>query len=157
MHLHVIDDGRRYWQRSIALVCDIIPPLELTNGYWCVGLLDFTTYNSIPNIIDRRNNVFPVQLGNEWKFIKFAMSAYEVNDIESYLKKTVKGKILSLRLNNNTLKCELHCSVNVDFSRSQHKIGRMLEFTRNTMLERIKRTRRSALKRDQGEYDKNKV
>ena len=45
---------------AAALVCDFFPPLELTNGEWYVGLLDFTTYNSIPNVIEGKNNVFPV-------------------------------------------------------------------------------------------------
>lgn len=122
-----------------ALVCNFFPPLELMENDWYVGLLDFTTYNSIPNIIDGKNNVFPVQAGNEWKFIKLPTGAYEINDIESYLKKTLKGKTLSLRPNNNTLKCELYCSANVDFSRSQHTIGRILGFTENKLLEAYKK------------------
>ena len=46
-----------------ALVCDFFPPLELTAGEWYSGLLDLTTYNSIPNVESGRNNVFPALMG----------------------------------------------------------------------------------------------
>lgn len=39
---------------------------------------------------------------------------HEIDDTETYQKKMLKGKILSLRLNNNTLKCKIYCSVKVE-------------------------------------------
>lgn len=117
-----------------ALVCEFFPPLELTGGEWYVGLLDFTTYNSIPNIIEEKNNVFPVQDGNEWRFIKLPTGAYEIEDIEAFLKKALPNKMMSLRPNNTTLKCELYCSLNIQFNQSpSNNIGRMLGFTENKL------------------------
>lgn len=39
---------------------------------------------------------------------------------------------------NNTLKCKLRCSLNVDFWRLTHSVGRMLGFTENKLLETYK-------------------
>lgn len=63
---------------------------------------------------------------------------YEIDDIESYLMKASTGKILSLQPNNKTVKCKLYCPLNVDFSQSQHIIGRVLGFTDNQLLEAYK-------------------
>jgi hypothetical protein len=117
-----------------ALMCHFFPPLELTDGEWYVGLLDFTTYNSIPNIVDGKNNEFPVYDGTEWKHIKLPTGAYEIDDIERYLKKTLGENKISLRPNNNTLKCELLCQYNVDFARTPYSIGRMLGFKTKQVL-----------------------
>jgi hypothetical protein len=117
-----------------ALSCDFFPPLELTDGEWCVGLLDFTTYNSIPNVVEGKNNVFPVQDGNNWNHIKLPTGAYEIDDIEAYLKKSLGETRISIRPNNNTLKCELYSAFTVDFAQSDHDIGRMLGFTKKAPL-----------------------
>ena len=110
-----------------ALTCDFFPPHELTEGDWYAGLLDFTTYNSIPNVVEGKNNVFPVLLGNEWQSIRIPTGAYENEDIGTYLKKAVgTDRALSLRPNNNTVKCKLFCSYDVDFTRSEHSISPML-------------------------------
>lgn len=120
-----------------ALVCTFFPQLELNgDGDWYVGLLDFTTYNSIPNVVDGKNNEFPVQKGDEWTTIKLPTGAYEIDDIEAYLKHHLSpANKITLRPNNNTLQCELSSSLNVDFSRSQHSIGPMLGFIDTTVLE----------------------
>ena len=120
-----------------ALVCDFFPPLELTDGEWYAGLLDFTTYNSIPNVESGRNNVFPVLKGprKTLELIKIPTGAYEISDIETYLKKELSDPKFTLRPNNNTLKCELYCSYEIDFERTEHGIGTMLGFSKNRKLE----------------------
>ena len=123
---------------SSALVSNFFPPIALTGeGEWYVGLLDFTTYNTIPNVIDGKNNEFPVRLESNggWKTIKLPTGAYEIDNIERYLKKELGGGNISLRPNNNTLKCELFCKYNVDFGQSPNTIGRMLGFTKTRTLE----------------------
>ena len=121
-----------------ALVCDFFPPLELTDGEWYVGLLDFTTYNSIPNIVEGKNNVFPLQKGREWIHVELPTGAYEIEDIEMYLKKVFLTHTASIVLqpNNNTLKCELKSNVNIDFSQSDHSIGPLLGFTEKRLLQK---------------------
>ena len=97
---------------AAALVCDFFPPLELTNGEWYVGLLDFTTYNSIPNVIEGKNNVFPVlRDGTTWDLITLPTGAYEIGDIEAFLKKQLGDSNISLRPNNNTPVSYTHLSL----------------------------------------------
>lgn len=121
---------------AAALVCDFFPPLELTNGEWYVGLLDFTTYNSIPNVVEGKNNVFPVRRdGTTWDLITLPTGAYEIGDIEAFLKKQLGDAKISLRPNNNTLKCELTCALDIDFQQTSYGIGDMLGFKEKRVLE----------------------
>lgn len=119
---------------SANLVCNFFPPLELY-GDWYIGLMDFTTYNSIPNVIEGKNNEFRVQVDDTWKSVNLPTGAYEISDIETYLKKSLGEKTISLRPNNNTLKCEIYCTYNIDFSHSSNTIGRMLGFKKKQVLE----------------------
>ena len=122
---------------SANLVCNFFPPLELT-GEWYVGLLDFTTYNSIPNVNEGKNNKFPVHINDTWTDVRLPTGAYEIDDIERYLKKVLGDKKISLRPNNSTLKCELTCKYTVDFSRKPNTIGPMLGFKAAKSLEAYK-------------------
>lgn len=122
---------------SANLVCNFFPPLELY-GDWYIGLMDFTTYNSIPNVIEGKNNKFPVQINDTWTDIKLPTGTYEITDIEAYLKKQLGDKAISLHPNNNTLKCELFCKYNIDFAHSSDTIGRMLGFKNVRVLEAYK-------------------
>lgn len=119
-----------------ALVCDFFPPLELTDNEWYAGLLDFTTYNSIPNVVEGKNNVFPVlKNGETWDSINLPTGAYEISDIEGYLKHRLGDSKISLRANNNTLKCELTCAFDIDFQQTTASIGDILGFKKKRVLE----------------------
>ena len=120
-----------------ALVCDVFPPLELTDGECYAGMLDFTTYNSIPNVESGRNDVFPVLKGprKTLELVKIPTGVYEISDIEMYLKKALLDPKFALRPNNNTLKCELYCSYEIDFGSTEHTIGTMLGFSKKRKLE----------------------
>lgn len=120
---------------SANLVCNFFPPLELYGGDWYVGLMDFTTYNSIPNIIEGKNNILPVLVDDVWKNVNLPTGTYEITDIETYVNKQL-GKAISLRPNNNTLKCELYSKYKIDFTQSpNNNIGRMLGFKNKQVLE----------------------
>lgn len=118
-----------------ALVSNFFPPLELTDGEWYAGLLDFTTYNSIPNVESGKNNVFPIIKGTDEILIEIPTGAYEIDDIETYLKKALGDRKFSLRPNNNTLQCEIYCSFDIDFKLSDQNMGEMLGFKTKTKLE----------------------
>lgn len=65
-----------------VLKCDIFPPIELNNNEkWELGLIDFMTYNSIPNI-EGVNNV--LYFGNNEK-IELPTGSVEVSDISTYV------------------------------------------------------------------------
>lgn len=90
-------------------------PIDVSSGEWEMGLIELTTYNSIPNIETGKNDKLYYGDG---KVISVPEGSYEIEDLEkniiSQLPKTVK---FSLKPNNNTLKSELFCSEKIDFSK----------------------------------------
>lgn len=109
-----------------TLAAEYFPPLELAGDYVC-GLVDFQTYNSIPNI-DERNNLFHYGDG---KVIAIPTGSYEIDDISNYLQKEL-GSSLILKANNNTLKCEIKGLFNINFEK-ERSIGSLLGFTKRTL------------------------
>lgn len=86
-----------------VLQANFLPEITLDpNSKYCCGLLDFTTYNSIPNIIAGKNNEFKFKykveekktvsgktttiLVPKEKTISLPAGSYEVEDILKYLK-----------------------------------------------------------------------
>lgn len=156
------------------LKTDYYPPIELDGEYVC-GLIDFQTYNTIPNV-DNSNNCFHFgngsgkELNNEdvaklnienqktflssadfenqiihgvtvpvlrhnslyydIEVIEIPMGSYEIDDIYDILKKNFDSYNIKfdLRINKNTLKCQLLCSQPIDFRR-ENSIGSLLGFS----------------------------
>lgn len=97
-----------------VLRADFFPEITLdTNAQYCCGLLDFTSYNSIPNITAGENNVFKFKYtakekkkdskGKETtanvskeKSIALSTGAYEVDDILKYLKQELAAISINL-------------------------------------------------------------
>lgn len=63
---------------------DIFPPLTLEDGNWEIGLVDFMTYNNIPNVEEGRNNL--IYFGEEGKKIAIPAGAYEMEDLHLVIK-----------------------------------------------------------------------
>lgn len=105
----------------------MFPPIELGNGDdWEIGLVNLCTYNSIPNVEKGENDLFIFD-GEE---IVIPEGSYEISDIERYIKSKIKKKIgqgVSIIANNNTLKCEIKTTGEIDFTKP-NSIGRMLGF-----------------------------
>lgn len=57
-----------------------------------------------------RGSEVPIQEGDAWKIIVLLTDAYEVDNIDAYLKRVLVGNKIILRPSNKTLKCELSCS-----------------------------------------------
>lgn len=108
--------------KDSSLTTNYSPTLELRGEYEC-GLLYFSTFNSIPNI-DERNNKF--YYGSN-KVIVIPEGSYEFQDICDFLKSNIKGAALRMTCNNNTLKTNIFCSEDVNFSKSD-SIGKTLGF-----------------------------
>lgn len=104
---------------SSLLQASYMPPIVLV-GDWTIGLVDFHTYNSIPNV-DETNNVIvvgdhPVQIPE---------GTYELEEINETVNsilrnrqkdKSSKVNFINIRGNNNTLKCEIESPFEVDLS-----------------------------------------
>uniref|UniRef100_A0A6P7GKR8 Uncharacterized protein LOC114337999 n=1 Tax=Diabrotica virgifera virgifera TaxID=50390 RepID=A0A6P7GKR8_DIAVI len=152
-------------ERESVLSTKIYPPIILNeNEQYVLGLIDFMTYNTIPNI-DQTNNKFYIN-GHD---ITIPHGAYEVDDLSKYLTEKITelelkldqtpGKddteidkniiqkplqgvksvakkhhhseqptSLEMRINNNTLKCEIKSNKVIHFEKP-HTIASLLGFT----------------------------
>lgn len=100
---------------SSVLRADFFPEITLDpNANYCCALLDFTTYNSVPNIIEGENNQFKFNyptVNKKWNqqskkydmndvmkqvTISLPTGAYEVEDILKYLKWELNAHKISL-------------------------------------------------------------
>lgn len=81
--------------KSSVLHADFFPHITLDPDSGCCGLLDFTSYNSIPNITRGKNSEFiyqkdaaaaAINASVKNKIISLPTGAYEVEDILKYLK-----------------------------------------------------------------------
>lgn len=100
--------------KSSVLRADFFPEIILDpNAEYCCALLDFTTYNSIPNIIEGQNNEFKcnykvqekkkdkkgkmvsIDVAKE-KTVSLPTGMYEVDDILKYLKTDLSAGKVSL-------------------------------------------------------------
>lgn len=111
---------------SSTLVGEYFPPIELPTKYVC-GLIDFVTFNSIPNV-DVYNNLF--HIGDH--VITIPVGSYELEDIDFFLNSSLRDLDKSIGLiieaNNNTLKTEITTSMDIDFSQP-NSIGKLLGFS----------------------------
>lgn len=122
---------------SSILTADYFPPIELSKNldYEC-GLVDFQTYNSIPNI-DKTNNLFLI--GDE--VVQFPTGAYEITHINKYISQTLhenkRDYNFSLSVNNNTLQCLMSANEPI-FLNVENSIGSLLGFSKRILMPKIR-------------------
>lgn len=120
-------------QRSSVLSAKIYPPIILNeNNNYAIGLVNFVSYNSIPNV-DSTNNVFHY---DDNKTIILPEGTYEIRDIDNYIRFYIENEvseeeeeppIIHISSNRNTLKCEVKSNKQIDF-RKPNNIGSLLGF-----------------------------
>lgn len=116
------------------LCANFFPPIILNQNYEC-GLIDFETYNSIPNI-DNTNNLFHI----DDKVIILPTGSYEIDDISKYIEEQLQfynKYSLILRPNNNTLQSEIKSSHTIYFNK-KNSIGSLLGFSKRILEPNIK-------------------
>lgn len=84
--------------------CNIFPTFEVNDGNYVIGLVDFATYNSIPNIEKGINDKF--YYGSH--VITLDEGSYEIE--KHLIENLACGVSLSIRANNNTLNAEIKFS-----------------------------------------------
>lgn len=115
---------------SSVLSCNFNPPIYLDDDKsYFLGLADFETFMSIPNIEEGKND--KLYIGD--KIITIPEGTYDISDISKYLKIQIKNLFkddetdFSLKPNVNTLKCFIYCNKRIDFTKKD-SIGKLLGF-----------------------------
>lgn len=118
---------------SSVLQADFFPEIELDpNSEYCCALLDFTSYNSIPNVIEGKNNVFSftakdrvkTKVGgkdvvkeapnSKEKTIKLPTGAYEAVEILSYIKSQLAAYSINLTYEISVATSKVKISFDID-------------------------------------------
>lgn len=128
------------------LQAEYFPSIDLSDGEYVCGLVNFQTFHSIPNV-DQKNNLFffgrDQNLNAKSKdekiipleCIKIPVGSYEIDDLTAYLKNELQRKNIEfeLKANKNTLKCEIYCNQPIDFTKP-NTIGSLLGLRKKTIL-----------------------
>lgn len=128
---------------SSVIETEYFPPIELSSSkQYVLGLIEFLTFNSIPNI-DSGNNKF--YIGN--KIIVLPTGSYEIGDIVDFIQQELSGTDIKLvlRANNNTLCAEIESNREVDFT-YKDSIGDLLGFTPRVLKPNISHSSDSTVK-----------
>lgn len=101
--------------KGSVISCDVFPAFDASDGSYELGLVDLSTYNSIPNIEKGVNDKFYYD-GNS--VITIDEGSYEIGDIEKFITDNIaNGVLFSLTANNSTLKANISCSKEINFER----------------------------------------
>ena len=130
-----------------VLKANFFPPIELNTDYE-IGLVSFSTWNSVPNVTEKNNKFY---YGDDKK-IEIPVGSYEIEDIQNYLAEKLTDEFLSMTekekliLNNQPiqlygdktlLKSVLTCKYPVNFVKPNN-IGSILGF-KDVILEPLKK------------------
>lgn len=109
------------------------PEIELDDRFsYSCSLLDFYTYNSIPNIHNGNNKLhYQLEVRGEKQVLEIPVGSYELNMIGAYLEKEFHGRGIQFRMhsNANTMKCRIESEIFIDFTQP-NSIGSVLGFNR---------------------------
>lgn len=105
--------------KTSELKCTLFPPIDLSESpNWEMGFYDLATYNSIPNVEDNINNTIHFQ-GDVT--VTLPTGSYELEDISKYIIDTLKIRKTNIKFhlsaNVNTLKSEIFCNREIDFTK----------------------------------------
>lgn len=123
-----------------SLRCNLFPALSLSgNKQWEMALLDFTTYNSIPNVTEGVNNELHYfrEYNEDSKTyslpgkVVLPTGSYEIEDINRKLQEEIGGSKILLQANNNLLKSQIKSSYYLDFTPAK-SIGSLLGYPKKT-------------------------
>lgn len=109
-----------------SLSADIFPPYDTSDGEYVVGLVNLSTFNSIPNIERDRNDKLHLENHDP---IVLPEGSYELEKIKEEIERNLPlGVTFELIGNHVTLKTEIKSNVVVDFTRKD-SIGSLLGFS----------------------------
>lgn len=127
---------------SSLLHTSFYPEIELNREYnYSCSLLDFYTYNSIPNINENNNKLHYKAENqgdndiNDMNIIVIPVGSYEINTIAEFLDTELQKRKHKFRLhpNTNTLKCKIESDVFIDFTQPD-SIGSVFGFSKRKLV-----------------------
>lgn len=95
---------------SSELSAHFFPEIDLDSRFeYSCGLLDFVTYNSIPNVTEVNNKLHFIGDDREMNTLTIPIGSYEINELGDYIKDELKKKNIDFKysINKNTLKTNL--------------------------------------------------
>lgn len=117
--------------KSSILTVSYFPAIDLSDGAYELGLTDFQTYHTIPNVNSSNNKFY---YDTDDKQIEIPEGSYELHDINTYLNLAMIHNVrnadidndekyghispLTLRANTNTMKSEIKCEYRINFAQS---------------------------------------
>jgi len=141
--------------KSNVLSTTYFPAIDLNDDDYELGLMNFETYNTIPNV-NASNNKF--YFDEDDVEITIPEGSYELGAINEFLKNAITRKRLQhtvhddkkrgitdenedfpivLHANNNTMKSEVMCAYRINFSKPDN-IGSLLGFSSDRILQPLK-------------------
>lgn len=108
--------------KTSSLSSCFYPEIELDEKFnYSCSLLDFHTYNSVPNINEGNNKLAYTMNGVQRELI-IPIGSYEIDDLVEYINTFFMAENVNfvLRGNKNTLKCSFNCDrvVTINFSKA---------------------------------------
>lgn len=121
-----------------TLRTSLFPALRLKrNKSYEIALLDFTTYNSIPNITEGINNKLfyyeneAQKTTGKYSEVSLNTGCYEIDDINTRFQELLGKDNIEIKSNDNLLRVELKSKYYIDFSKPGN-IGSLLGFPTQT-------------------------
>jgi len=99
--------------KSSILAVSYFPAVDFSDGDYELGLADFETYYTIPNVNSSNNKFY---FDKDDKEIVIPEESYELHDIDKYLKRTISNDIMKKK---TLRKDEDNERVSADNSRQQ--------------------------------------
>lgn len=113
------------------------PEIELDENFnYSCSLLDFTTYNSIPNVHEGNNKFYYKNAQEQSSMVEIPVGSYELADIASFLNDYFYSKKISFKLFGNkcTMKCYINCNKDfIMYFSEDDSIGSLLGFEKKIL------------------------
>lgn len=127
-------------QKSSHMTVNYFPPIELEQGSWEVGMLNFESYHSMPNVkgdesileISNTNNTNAYG-GFIYSPITISTGNYEIHQLEKAINDEIKPEKVEISVNEASLKSKFKSSVAVRLS---DQMRRILGFTKDVVFDK---------------------
>lgn len=129
---------------SSILRASFFPEIALDPNFeYSCGMLDFTTYHSMPNVTSKTNRLCYIHReengGNSsisQKFLRIPVGSYEIDELIEYIRAEFHkiGIIFKCVINKNTLRSSIKCSVDIVRRATTHSILDIFGFDKPTKI-----------------------